>query len=110
MPTSGGGYIPITASRKQISREIKQLMGNGEWQAAFLTAHQAGTGRRQPELETQWERFEPQQSQIHHMAQLTLCLSLRMMSCLHMDVHMLLCLFTTWGLLKWQLVQGWKKL
>jgi len=29
MPTSGGAYIPITASRKQISREIKQLMGNG---------------------------------------------------------------------------------
>lgn len=29
MPTSGGARIAITASRKQISREIKQLMGNG---------------------------------------------------------------------------------
>lgn len=50
MPTSGGAWIPITASRKQISREIKQLMGNGGRQAALLMACEAGTGK------TAWER------------------------------------------------------
>lgn len=38
MPTSGGAQIPITASRKQIFREIKPLMGNGGRQAPFLIA------------------------------------------------------------------------
>lgn len=41
MPTSGGAYIPIIASREEIFREIKQLMGNGGRQAAFLIAHKA---------------------------------------------------------------------
>lgn len=46
MPTSGGAWIPITASRKQISREIKQLMGNGGRRAALLVACEAGGGKK----------------------------------------------------------------
>lgn len=35
MTTSGATEIPITANRKEISHEIKLLMGNGGLWAAF---------------------------------------------------------------------------
>ena len=56
MPTSGGAYIPITASRKQIFHEIKQLMGNGGQQAASLLlakleqGEEAGRAAKCPQL------------------------------------------------------------
>lgn len=59
MPTSGGAYIPITASRKQISREIKRLMGNRGRQAPFLFFPPSwNKERRQEELNVHnWPGF-----------------------------------------------------
>lgn len=52
MPTSGGAYIAITASRKQISREIKRLMGNRDPRTIFFTAPKLEEKSRQGQMFT----------------------------------------------------------